>query len=513
MSRGTHLCGAVGLLVGAAAAWADCPPPAPGNGPHVAQQVVIQVAPGFTIADVMPRIDALWPGTTVARSIPQAGFYLLDLPGTVIECDAVEDLLNTLVAPDPNAVDPNHPLLEAELNTVEEGVNGSTGTVYVSGAAGMLAPAYRNQYPTTQLGMNAAQARATGRGIMVAVLDTGVDPLHPELAGRVLDGFNFVTNSAATWDIGDGIDSDGDTLVDELAGHGTFIAGLIALTAPEATILPVVVLDDDGAGDAFTVAQGVYYAIERGADVINVSFSAIDDPAVMEDAFKAARDQGIVIVAAAGNHDRSSPEEFPGMKHDYIGVAAVNENDVKAPFSNYHSDLTISAPGTMAFNGQGQIDPNRSVISTIPGGGYAAWSGTSIATAFGSGAAALVLSQHPEWYLPPDQRPPGAGGPDRLRGILEEVQNLLTASAVNIDGVNPLYAGQLGAGRLNLAALTALGPPQPVLGDINHDGFVDLTDLTILLSQFGQTRSPADLNGDGQVDLGDLARMLANFGQ
>lgn len=512
MSGSVNRWAVAGIVLSAVPAWADCPPPGPGSGPHVAQQVVVQIAPGFTLADVLPRIDALWPGTTVADSIPQRGFYLLDLPGTVVECDAVEDLLNTMVA-DPNAVDPNHPLLEAELNTVEEGVNGSTGTVYVSGAAGMLAPAYRSQYPTTQLGMNAAQARATGRGVMVAVLDTGVDPLHPELAERVLDGFNFVTNSTATWDIGDGVDSDGDGLTDELAGHGTFIAGLIALTAPQATILPVVVLDDDGVGNAFTVAQGVIYAVDRGADVINVSFTAIDDPAIMEEAFEIAREQGVVIVAAAGNHNRSSPEEFPGMKSDYIGVAAVDESDVKAPFSNYHSDLTISAPGTMAFDGQGQIDLNRSVISTIPGGAYAAWSGTSIATAFGSGAAAVVLSQHPEWYLPPDQRPAGSGGPASPRGILEEVQDLFAASAVNIDGVNPLYAGQLGAGQLDLDALTALGPPEPIMGDINHDDTVDLSDLTILLGHFGRAQSPADFNGDGQVDLGDLARLLANFGQ
>ncbi len=512
MSRNIGLLASAGWLGVAVAVRADCPPPAPGSGPHVAQQVIVQIAPGFTLDDVLPRIDALWPGTVVADSIPQHGFYLLDLPGTVIECDAVEDLLDTMVA-DPNEVDPNHPLLEAELNSIEEGVNGSTGTVYVSGAAGMLAPAYRSQYPTTQLGMSVAQSRATGRGVMVAVLDTGVDALHPELAERVLDGFNFVTNSSATWDIGNGIDDDGDGLTDELAGHGTFIAGLIALTAPEATILPVVVLDDDGFGDAFTVAKGVLYAVDRGADVINVSFTAIDDPEVMDAAFEYAREQGVVVVAAAGNHNRSSPEEFPGMKRDYIGVAAVDDSDVKAAFSNYHSDLTISAPGTMAVDPQGQIDLNRSVISTIPGGGYAAWSGTSIATAFGSGAAALVLSQHPEWYLPPQQRPAGTSGPESRRDILEAVQDLLAASAVNIDAVNPLYAGQLGAGLLNLDALTALGPPQPVLGDIDHDGHVDLSDLVIVLTSFGQVQSPADLNGDGQVDLSDLADLLAGFGQ
>src|SRR5262249_34715453 len=153
---------------------------------------------------------------------------------------------------------------------------GQTGSIYVRHNPLPNSPIqFDNQYFTTLLGMPSAQQSSRGAGVMVAVLDTGVDASHETLTGHVLtNGYNFVTNSTVTTDAGDQIDNDGDQLVDEMTGHGTYVAGLIALTAPDAKILPVVVLDSEGNGDAFGVAQGMFYALDAGADVLNMSLGS-----------------------------------------------------------------------------------------------------------------------------------------------------------------------------------------------------------------------------------------------
>ncbi|MFQ5473479.1 MAG: S8 family serine peptidase, partial [Dehalococcoidia bacterium] len=316
--------------------------------------------------------------------------------------------------------------------------------------------------------------------------------------GLVLPGFNFLTMTTNTDDVGDGLDNDADALVDEAVGHGTFIAGLIHLIAPEARILPVVVLDSDGFGEVFDIALGIYYAIDHGVEVINLSLGSSGESSAVHDAVSEARRLGIVVVSAAGNDNRREPVRHPASSGDNIGVAATDENDIRASFSNYSSNLFLSAPGTSVTFGGGQFDPNHSILSTIPGGEFAVWEGTSMSTAFVSGAAALIRAQHPEWQSQSD--------------TVQSIEILLASTAINIDLLNPGFVGELGFGRLDIGAAVALGPPQPKIADLDGDGDVDLADLAQILVDFGAVHSSADINADGQVGLTDLAILLLHFG-
>ena len=185
-----------------------------------------------------------------------------------------------------------------------------------------------------------------GVGVVVAILDTGIDATHPALAGKVMVGFNFITNSSMTADVGDGIDTDKDDLTDEMVGHGTFTAGLVHLVAPQAQLLPVTVLNPDGIGDGFIIAKGMFFAIDQGVEVINMSLGSTYKSQAVEDATDEAEGWGIVVVGAAGNFDTNEVEEFPAFDNGAFGIVATDHEDIKASFSNYGEDLTISAPGT-----------------------------------------------------------------------------------------------------------------------------------------------------------------------
>lgn len=480
-------------------AWADCPPPLPGENAFLRGQVMLRVSNYTTIDDVLATLNQTYPGTSILTSLDSRSTYLLQIPPGLVDCDVLENLLGTMVANDPNAVDPNRPLLWAELNYETEASEGSTGTIYISYQLPNAYALYQSQYATNMLALSTAQSAATGRGVMVALLDTGLDATHPQLQSAALPGYNFLTDTANTAESGDGLDTDGDGMVDEMLAHGTFMAGLIHLVAPEARILPVVVLDSDGYGNAFQIAEGIYYAIDHGADVINMSFGSTHDSDVVNDAIKEARSRGVVVVAAAGNDNRNEPPREPAASQDLLGVAATNEQDIRAPFSNYNSDLSVSAPGNTTLTINNTPDPTRSIISTGLSGGYGVWDGTSTATAFVSGTVALVRAQHPDWPAE--------------KSTAETIIEIIRQTAAPIDALNPGFEGLLGTGRLNAGAAVMLGPVQPIAGDINADGAVDLGDLGLLLVDFGQVQSAADINGDGRVDVTDLGIVLTNYGQ
>lgn len=470
--------------------------PADDFRPH---QAIVRVAPGSTVQEFLALLNL--PDVTVVRAIESRQIYLLGLPAGQsetefdIELDAFEN-------PNPTVPDPLRPLIWGELNYEREASEGQTGSIYFSRVPGGRVT-YQEQYALAQIGAPAAQLLSTGEGTLVAILDTGVAGEHEAFAGRLAEGgWNCVADSPMTDDVGDGVDSDADGTTDEMVGHGTFVAGLVALIAPEARILPVVALDSDGVGDGFIVAQAIYYAIEAGADVINLSLGSPHDSRVIRDAVADARRSGAVVVAAAGNLNRSDPAEFPAMEGNLLGVAAVDDADLKTASSNFSPELTLSAPGASAdFPGiPGLADPARSIFSAVPGGpsDYAAWDGTSMATAFVSGAAALARARV-------------AGWPACLQ-TTEDIEHALRSAAVNIDALNPDYAGQLGDGRLDIAAALNRLTPSPLPGDLNRDGRVGLSDLSRLLADFGTQARCSDLDGDGWVGISDLVILLSSFG-
>jgi subtilisin family serine protease len=161
-------------------------------------------------------------------------------------------------------------------------------------------------------------------------------------------------------------------------GHGTVVAGILAAVAPDAMIMPIRVFDDQGQADQFTIARAIHWAVDHGADVINMSFGTLDDTKVLRDAIAYADKAGVTLVSSAGN-DNSDDAQYPARYDKVVSVAATNLWDIKAAFSNYGSAVDVSAPGV-------------SIIAPYPGGYYAVVSGTSFSAAIVSAEAALLRS-------------------------------------------------------------------------------------------------------------------------
>ena len=296
-------------------------------------------------------------------------------------------------------------VLIAEPNVVQGTPEARKNVVWAIGTP----DAYATQWAPTALHLADAHRLATGAGVRVAVLDTGVDRAHPALAGKLLPGFDFVDF--------DNDPSEEGSESDVGFGHGTHVAGLIALVAPNAKIIPVRVLDPAGRGNVWVLAEALLYAVDPdgdpttddGAHVINLSlgtatrtrlFSAvsqiancqvnsdpvndISDPGYDIDEVRCSRSQGAVIVAAAGNDGSNSVLEYPAAESSQrmAAVGASASNLRIAGFSNFGSWVRFIAPGDH-------------LTSSVPGGGYGTWSGTSMAAPLFSGTAALLRQLNP----------------------------------------------------------------------------------------------------------------------
>lgn len=212
--------------------------------------------------------------------------------------------------------------------------------------------------------IDAPQAWQTTRGdqsIAVAVLDTGISKDNQDLADRVVAEVNF-TNSPTC---------------DDLYGHGTHMAGTIAAVAPECRLMNVKVADDTGRCERSVVADGIVWAADHGAEVINISL-AMEASTDLEEAVSYAWSQGAILVTAAGNKGGSEPS-YPAYYDNCLAVAGTNEDDSLALLSSYGDWVDVAAPG---FN----------IYSQLPRNQYGYKTGTSSAGAHVSGVAALVFT-------------------------------------------------------------------------------------------------------------------------
>lgn len=241
--------------------------------------------------------------------------------------------------------------------------------------------AWQRQPAMALVGGYQAQQRTRGAGVVVAVLDTGIDSTHPSLAGRMIGGYDYVDDDADPADVGNGIDDDGNGVVDHAVGHGTFVSGVVGLVAPDAKIWVGRVLDSEGRGTAPAIAEAIRDATAAGVGVINMSFGTntkLQSPA-LDAAIREARAAGIVIVAAAGN-DASPSGFYPAAASGVMSVGAVRSDArTLSLFSNFGKWVDVAAPG-------------ERIVSTTPGGTFSAWSGTSAAAPFVAGQAALLRS-------------------------------------------------------------------------------------------------------------------------
>ena len=250
--------------------------------------------------------------------------------------------------------------------------------------AGTDPAAWTNQTAVTQLKLSDAHRMSRGAGAVVAVLDTGAATTHPALAGRLLPGFDYVDDDSSPQEMTNAVDDDGDGAVDESYGHGTFVSGTVALVAPDAKIMPMRVLDGDGRGNAPVVAEAIADAVAWGADVVNLSFGSPLKPLNnrLRDAIRRAREQGVLVVASAGN-EGSREESYPAAMGECVAVGAETADRTRwASFSNYGSWVDVTAPGI-------------SLVGPFPGDRYVRWNGTSVAAPLVSGQASLIVTARP----------------------------------------------------------------------------------------------------------------------
>ncbi len=431
-----------------------------GGGGHDANRIlgqfVVKMVPGEPIEPVLAAIPADYTPALIRRA-DELNLYILsftcpDPDDDDFGCDSdVEIIISAL--PQVRWVEDNLEFLLPEPAQTQSfflrQVNPSNFT---------------DQYAVSLLGLPTAHTWSRGAGTVVAVLDTGVDPTHPALSGRVLDGLNFIDP------LPPGSPFNTDT-ADRSFGHGTMVSGLVALVAPEAQILPVKVLDDAGMGDTLSLAQGIRYAVARGATVINMSIAAPTASREVTRALADAAAAGVTLVAAVGNGGVLVTAAAPGDDSHVICVAATDSLDQRAPFSDYAGFVSLSAPG---------LD----VVGCRNDGAFAAGSGTSYASPLVAGAAALIKARRP-WLSP------------------VEVADLLRATAAPVADL----PGLLGTGRLDLTVASC-----PL--DFTGDGIVNPDDLAdYVAAYFGELPlAPwTDFNADGATDPDDLSDVITAY--
>ncbi len=283
-------------------------------------------------------------------------------------------------------------------------------------------PGFQDQWHLPQI--DAPQAWDITRGVeglIIAILDTGVDPDHPDLESKLVAGYNFY---------------DGNTDTADVHGHGTAVAGAAAAVTDNdlgvagvawyPRIMPVRIASPQGYAYIWTIAQALVWAVDNGARVMNISFSGIAGSVFIQDAAIYVRSQGGLVVAAAGN---CGCFDYTAENPYIVSVSATDPNDLIASFSSRGIYVDLAAPGV-------------SILTTWNGGTYGSASGTSFSSPITAGVAALIMSVNPD--LTP-----------------AEVEDILLATA---DDLGPLgYDTSYGYGRVNAyqAVLTASGSSPP----------------------------------------------------
>jgi len=287
---------------------------------------------------------------------------------------------------------------------------------------------------------------STGRGVVVADIDSQVDVSHPALIGHLTAGYDFVATKPAGFaalnqstasfldqstasfldqSTASFLDQSTASFLDQSTasfldaqnpayGHATLVAGIIAAIAPDSMIMPLRVFDDQGSADVFSMAKAIYYAADHGAQVINMSFGTQQNSHLLHKAIQFALSKNIVLVTSAGNDD-TSHNQYPSAYHGVLSIAATDLLDQKAPFSNFGNDVYVVAPGV-------------NVLSAFPGGYYGIVSGTSFSAPAVAGTAALVRSLH----------------------AADSVEDFIADGAIDIDSLNPDYKNKLGFGRIDI---------------------------------------------------------------
>ncbi|ACN15734.1 putative alkaline serine protease (subtilase family protein) [Desulforapulum autotrophicum HRM2] len=281
---------------------------------------------------------------------------------------------------------------------------------------------YSSQWHLPMISAPGAWDLTTGSpSVPIAIIDSGVDPTHPDLAGNLIAGYNFLENNTDTQDV---------------LGHGTAVAGSaaamtdnitgVAGVAGDSPIMPLVVLDANDYATYYDIARAINYAADQGVRIINISIGGSSYSSTLQNAVNYAWNKGAVIFACAHNYSTDTPY-YPAACANVVAVSATTSTDTFASFSNHGDWIDISAPGTY-------------ILTTSRGGGYGNWNGTSFSSPITAGVAALILSANPSLTN-------------------TQVVNILTQSADDLGSTG--FDNYFGYGRVNalqsiLAALAAV---------------------------------------------------------
>jgi thermitase len=320
-------------------------------------------------------------------------------------------------------------------------------------------PWFPNQWGMVKVqGPQAWDVTAGSPSINIAVLDTGVDLDHPDLASKIISNINFTTSPTA----------------DDVYGHGTHVAGIAAAITNNgvgvaglgysASIMNVKVLGDNGQGYWSWIAQGIIWAADNGAEIINMSLGGSSGSSTAKAAVDYAWDRGVVVVAAAGNYGNSAPC-YPAYYANCIAVAGTDSLGRLAGWSDYGAWVDVAAPGV-------------NIVSTLINNGYGVMSGTSMASPHVAGLAALVFTVVTD-----------VNGNGRLN---DEVRARIESTCDDI-GVSGIGSGQINAYK----AVAGGTPPGPatgsIVGKVTDAG--DAASIVGAMVSDGETTAPTDTNG------------------
>jgi len=393
----------------------DNPPPASDLS---SQQILVKFKPDVTLPEVAEIHRQL--GGQVKETIPGIGVQVVTVPKGQEKAKAKAYSANAKVA-------------YAEPDFVAEALGSPDD------------PGFGNQWGVVKVQAPQAWDVTTGSSsVSIAILDTGVDLDHPDLANKIIGNIDF-SNSGTT---------------DDVYGHGTHVAGIAAAITNNGigvaglgyscTIMNVKVLDNNGMGAYSWIISGIIWAADNGAKIINLSLGAAYASSALEDAVNYAWSKGVVIVAAAGNNGDTTPM-YPAYYTNCIAVAATDANDAKASWSNYGDWVDVAAPGL-------------SIYSTLKDNSYGYLSGTSMASPCVAGLAALVFT------VVGDSNGDGFLN-DEVRARIETTCDDISVSGIGSGRINAYRAVQTGtATGTSVGIVTDSADGMPVAGATVSDG-------------------------------------------
>jgi len=427
-----------------------------GTGQYKSGELVCKMQPGYDIEIINTTY-----GTTTKGYVSQTRCYLLKTPDDQ-DSENLADLIRTHPGVEycganyflnsPESLQKSQPFIDLEM----------TGD-------------YLTQIAVSDFNLVEVHQISTGEDVKVAVIDGGVNFDHPEFISTtdIISVYDYIDNDSIAFDEPGGVSS----------GHGTFVAGIIKLIAPDCDIYVYRVLDTAGQGDGYIITEALLQAINDGCKVVNLSLGMLGRHEALDHALQYAKEMDVTVITSAGNDSTENEADFPfpGKKVTCLTVAALDSLNIKADFSNYGNKVDICAPGTKIY-------------SPFVDSSYAWWDGTSFATPFVTGTAALLYSNNPQMTD-------------------ENVVFAITHSAINIDSLNPGLKGKLGFGLINIAGALEIDIEQPC-GDVDLEEGINVADITYLVNYIFKGGAapdpikPGDTDCNSEINVTDLINLV-----